>query len=98
MIYEVKISYQIWYYVVEHAVYLKNRLLTTTLLFRLEESDTRSLEIPFKVYKHVNPNISKLKVFRCTTWLLRTRGGFLLKSKSRIRDDYIFVRMTRNYI
>ncbi len=98
MIYKAKIPYQIQYYTVEYIVYLKNRLLTIALPFGLKESDIGSAEIPFKVYKHVKLNVLKLKVFRYAIQPLRTRGGFLPKSELRIYDNYIFVRMTRNYI
>ena len=51
MIYEAKMLYQIWYYTIEYAVYLKNRLPTAALPFGPQESDTGSAETLFEAYK-----------------------------------------------
>ena len=74
---------------VEHAVYLKNQVLTATVLGRTL----------IEAFTGRKPAVSKLRVFRCTVYLVNLKETYLKKYEPRFKDKtYILVGISRSSI
>ena len=94
MLYEAKASYTLWCFAAEHAVYLKNRLVTQALPFGQYLTET-----PYEAYYERKPNLQKLRVWGCVAFPLNLAGRTKSTYEPRIKDqEYAFVGMRGNHI
>jgi hypothetical protein len=73
LLYQAKLHHSMWDYAVEHAVWLKNRLPTSALLYRAYFDATT----PFQAYKGHKPDLKSLRIFGCAAYLINIHGHFL---------------------
>jgi hypothetical protein len=88
LLYQAKLHYLIWDYAVEHAVWLKNRLLTSALPYGAYFDATT----PFQAYKEHKPDLKSLRIFGCAAHPINIHGRSLTYDP-KILDQHIFVGM-----
>jgi hypothetical protein len=65
MIYQAKLSKDLWCLVTEHAVWIKNRIPTRALPFGKDRKLAQARTL-YKAYRELLPDFTELQVFRCT--------------------------------
>jgi hypothetical protein len=89
IIFQAKLPKDMWDYAVEHAVYLKNRVLTDTVPGRT----------PFKAFTDRKPAVSKLRVFGCAAYPINPKETYPKKYDPRFKNKtYIIVRISGSSI
>ena len=88
-----------WDYVIEHAIWLKNRVLIAALLYKDKDVNVATSITPYKAFTSNYPDFDKLQVFSCKAILYKINIDHLTTFKPRIRDGtWIFIRMEGNSI
>ena len=88
-----------WDYAIEHAVQIKNRVLTAALLYRDEDINVATSITLYKAFTSNYPDFNKLQVFGYKAVLYKINVDYLTTFEPRIRDGtQIFIRMEGNSI
>ena len=88
-----------WDYAVEHAIQLKNRVLTAILLYKDEDVNVAISITLYKAFTSNYPDFDKLRVFGCKAILYKINVNYLTTFEPRIRDrTWIFIGMEGNSI
>jgi hypothetical protein len=93
LLYQAKLHHSMWDYAVEHAVWLKNRLLTSALSYGAYFDATT----PFQAYKGHKPDLKSLRIFGYTAHPINIHGHSLTYDP-KILDQHIFVRMKEDRV
>ena len=89
MIFQAKLPEDLWDYAVEHAVYLKNRVLTDAVPGRT----------PIEAFTGRKPAVSKLRVFGCAAYPINPKETHPKKYEPRFKNKtYILVGMSGSSI
>ena len=96
MLYEAKLFQEYWCLGIQHAVYLKNRILTAALPYG--EGTLATAITPYEAYKGTVPKLTSLRVFGCAAFPINTKEKHPRKFDSRMKPGYIFVGMAGNSI
>lgn len=83
IVYEAKLPYDLWDFAVEHAVFVRNRVLTKGIIEKITPSEK---------YSGHKPDLSKLRVFGCAAYPALSLATFPKKYDPRFKDkEYIYV-------
>jgi hypothetical protein len=99
IMYEAKLPYQMWDYAVEHAVWLKNRVPTSALLYGDEDVNVATSITPYRAFTGNYPDFDKLRVFGCKAVPYKIEAEHPMTFEPRIKDGtWIFIGMEGNSI
>ena len=97
--YKEKLLYQIWDYVVEYAIQIKNRVLIAALPFGDEDINIAISITLYKAFTSNYPDFNKLQVFGCKAVLYKIEVEYPTTFKPCIKDKtWIFIRKEGNSI
>ena len=93
MLFEAGLLGEFWYLATEHAVYIKNRVLTAVLLYG--DDDSKIAVTPFEAYSESNrvPDLVRLRVFGYKASSLEPLDNYPRKHAPRAKDSYLFIGM-----
>jgi hypothetical protein len=97
MIYQAKLPKELWCLVVEHAVWLKNRIPIGALPFG-KEGKLALAKTPYEAYRESLPDFTQLRVFGCAAWPNNSKDKHLEKFDPRIKPDFMFIGLAGNKI
>ena len=86
IIYEARLPYQMWDYAIEHAIWLKNRVLTAALPYNNKDINVFINIIPYKAFIRDYPDFKNLRVFSCKVVLYKIDVKYLITFKPHIKD------------
>lgn len=92
MQYAADLPMEFWDFACEHAVWIKNRVVTAALPFGLDGKIAQSYT-PYEAWNDRLPNFEKLRVFGCAGWPLVPNTTKRHTLDPRIKPDCIFVGM-----
>ena len=88
-----------WDYAVKHVVWLKNRVLTSILLYRDKDINVAISITLYRAFIGNYPDFDKLRVFGCKAVLYKIEVEHPTTFKPRIKDrTWIFIRIEVNSI
>jgi hypothetical protein len=88
-----------WDYAIEHAIWLKNRVLTAALLYGDEDVNVATSITLYKAFTSNYPDFDKLRVFGYKAVLYKINVDYLTTFEPRIKDrTWIFIKMEGNSI
>jgi hypothetical protein len=93
ILYRATLSERLWCYATEHAVYLKNRLLTAALPYGDSEAYT-----PLQAYTDRRPDFSVLRVWGCAAYPLNSLERMPRTWDPRTRGEHVFIGLKGNKI
>jgi hypothetical protein len=93
ILYRATLSERLWCYATEHAVYLKNRLLTAALPWGDSEAHT-----PLQAFTDRKPNLGVLRVWGCAAYPLNSLERMPRTWDPRTRGEHVFIGLKGNKI
>ena len=88
-----------WDYAIKHAIWIKNRVPTSTLPFRLKDLFVSTLIILFRAYIGDHPDFKNLRVFGCKAVPLKLNVQYPRTFEPYIKEDiWIFIRIEDSII
>jgi hypothetical protein len=75
-----------WDYVMEYAIWLKNRVLTVALPFGDEDINIATSITPYRAFTSNHPDFNKLRVFGCKAVLYKIEVEHPTTFEPRIKD------------